>query len=459
MVNSQDKKYIFLAVMLTSGSGPLMLSAVNVALPSIANDLYMNPVQLSWVTLALTLTLVMFTIPFGRLADIIGRKKIFTMGLVIFAISTLWLALANSPLMLISVRVIQGISLAMIWGTGVALLIAAYPANERGKVLGLSVAAVYLGASIGPTLGGILTQYFGWRSIFYFTLIPQIPALVLLFTKIKGEVNTGKMEPYDIPGSILYAITLFSIIYGFSLLPDLMGTWIIALGIIVLIAFIFWESRIESPLFNLHHLTRNRLFAFSSLTQLIFHCSMFPIAFILSLYLQYVKGLGPQDAGFVLLAQPVMQAIFSPLAGRISDRIQPRVLATAGIVIALFGLFLLLTAKEDTSIILYVASLLLIGLGNAFFATPNTHSIMSAVDLKYYGVASAVQASSRDIGITFGMSIMTLFFSLYLGSAQITPDNYSIFVECIRSAYVVFAAIGFVGLFISISRGKRILTG
>jgi EmrB/QacA subfamily drug resistance transporter len=456
MVTSQDKKYIFLAVMLTSGSGPLMLSAVNVALPSIASDLSMNPVQLSWVTLALTLTLVMFTIPFGRLADIIGRKKIYTTGLIIFAGSTLWLALANSPLMLISVRLVQGISLAMIWGTGVALLTAAYPANERGRVLGLSVAAVFLGASIGPTIGGILTQYLGWRSIFYFTLIPQIPALVVLFTKVKKEAVEGSKEPYDIPGSILYAITLFAIVYGFSLLPDNMGIWIIALGIVVLIAFIFWELRIKTPLFNIHHLTQNRLFAFSSLTQLVFHCSIFPISFILSLYLQYVRGLGPQDAGFILLAQPVMQAIFSPLAGRISDRIQPRILATSGVMVALLGLLLLLGAREDASILVYVVSLLLIGLGNAFFAAPNTHSIMSSIDHKYYGVASAVQATSRDIGITVGMSIMTLFFSLYLGSATITPDNYNTFVECIRAAYVVFSIIGFACIVISLTRGKRI---
>ena len=433
-----------------------MLSAVNVALPSIANDLSMNPVQISWVTLALTLTLVMFTIPFGRLADIIGRKKIFTTGLVIFAVSTLWLALANSPLMIISVRAIQGISLAMIWGTGVALLTAAYPANERGRVLGLSVAAVFLGSSIGPTIGGILTQYLGWRSIFYFTLIPQIPALVVLFTKVKGETVEGKKEPYDIPGSVLYGITLFSIVYGFSLLPDTLGIWIIAFGIILLIAFISRELRVESPLFNIHLLTRNKLFAFSSMTQLVFHCSIFPISFILSLYLQYVRGLGPQDAGFILLAQPVMQAIFSPLAGRISDKIQPRIIATLGVVVALAGLLLLLTAKEDSSILLYVASLLLLGLGNAFFATPNTHSIMSAVDHNYYGVASAVQATSRDVGITLGMSIMTLFFSLYLGSAQITPSNYNTFMECIRSAYLVFAVIGFCCVVVSLSRGKRI---
>jgi EmrB/QacA subfamily drug resistance transporter len=456
MVNNQDKKYIFLAVMLTSGSGPLMLSAVNVALPSIASDLSMNPVQLSWVTLALTLTLVMFTIPFGRLADIIGRKKIYTIGLVIFAASTLCLALGNSPTMIISVRLIQGISLAMIWGTGVALLTAAYPANERGRVLGLSVAAVFLGASIGPTLGGLLTQYLGWRSIFYFTLIPQIPALVVLFMKVKRDAVVANKEPYDIPGSILYAITLFSIVYGFSLLPESVGAWIIAFGIIMLIVFIFWELRIESPLFNIHHFTKNRLFAFSSLTQLVFHCSIFPISFILSLYLQYVKGLGPQDAGFILLAQPAMQAIFSPLVGRLSDRIQPRILATSGVVVALVGLLLLLSADEDASIMLYIISQILIGLGCAFFATPNTHSIMSAIDHKYYGVASAVQATSRDIGITLGMSIMTLFFSLYLGSAAITPDNYSTFVESIRGAYVVFSIIGFAGIIVSLARGKRI---
>jgi MFS family permease len=442
-------------VVFTSISGSLMLSAVNVALPTIGNELSMNPVQLGWVTQALTLTLVMLTLPFGRLADIIGRKKIYSAGLILFAVTIFVLALSASPAMLISLRAVQGISLAMVWSTAAALLTQGFPYNERGKVLGLNVAAVFLGASIGPTIGGILTQNLGWRSIFFVTFVLQLPALILMFTKVKGEEIELKREKYDVIGSVLFVVMLFSLVYGFSALPGTTGIGILAVGAIMLAAFIVWELRTESPLFNIHLLTRNRMFAFSSLTQLIFHCAIFPIGFIVSLYLQYVRGLSPQDAGFVLLAQPVVQAIFSPIAGKISDKIQPRVIVSIGVAIALAGLLVLLSIPQDAMLWLYIVSLVLLGLGTAFFASPNSSSIMGAVDNRYYGVASAFQAVSRDIGITMGMGILMLFLSLYLGTAQITPEYHATFVECIRVVYLVFAALGFCCVMISLSRGKR----
>jgi MFS family permease len=455
MIDNKGRNYLLIAVVFTSISSPLMLSAVNVALPAIGNELSMNPVQLGWVNQALTLTLVMLTLPFGRLADIIGRKKIYTAGLILFTVTVFMLALSTSPAMLISLRAVQGISLAMMWSTSAALLTQGFPYNERGRVLGLITGAHFLASSIGPTMGGILTQNLGWRSIFFLAFILQLPALVLMFTKVKGEESGLKREKYDVIGSVLFAVTLFSVAYGFSALPGTMGIGIFAVGAIMLAAFIVWELRTESPLFDIHLLTRNRMFAFSSLTQLIFHCAIYPIGFTVSLYLQYVRGLSPQDAGFVLLAQPLVQAIFSPIAGKISDKVQPRVIVSIGVAIALVGLLVLLSIPQDGIVWLYVVSLVLIGLGTAFFASPNTSSIMGAVENRYYGIASAFQAVSRDIGITLGMGILMLFLSFYLGTAQITPEYHAIFGECTRMAYLVFAALGFCCILVSLSRGKR----
>jgi MFS family permease len=452
----QERQYLLFTVLLASVSGPIMLSGVNVALPTIGTELSMNAIELSWVAYAFNLTLVICTLPLARLADITGRKRMYTIGTALLALSTLLSALSVSSLMLILLRVVQGMSLAMVWGTATALLSAAYPHNERGKVLGWNVAAVYLGVSIGPTIGGLLTQYLGWRSIFYFGFILQLPVLALLLTKVRAEWAEAKGEKYDIIGSLLFSATIFFLMYGFSLLPSTDGIVLIAIGIAGLSGFIIWELRVESPTLNMRLFARNRMFAFSGLSQLLFQGAVFPVSFMLSLYLQYIKGLSPQDAGFVLLAQPVMQVVFSPLAGRLSDKIQPRILASIGIAISAAGILLLLHATEGTALLPFIVSLVLIGFGTSLFASPNTNAIMSSVERKYYGVASAIQATSRDIGITLGMGTVMLLFSLLMGAVQVTPEYYGAFVESIRAALTIFAIAAFCCIFISAARGKLI---
>ena len=454
--NNQDSRYLLFAVLATSIAAPIMLHGVNVALPTIANELAMNAIQLSWVTQSFSLALVVCTLPLGRLADIVGRKKIYSIGLSLFAVSTFFSALSTSALMLISLRIVQGISLAMVWGNANALLSAAYPHSERGKVLGWNVAVFFLGMSLGPTIGGILTQNLGWRSIFFLGLILQIPALALLFTKVRGEWAEAKGERYDIAGSLLFGITLFFLMYGFSMLPSSEGLWLISAGIVGLIVTVIWELRVDNPTFNIYLLIHNRLFAFSGLSQLLFQSAVYPIAFILSLYLQFIGGLSPQDAGFILLVQPIIQAIFSSFTGKLSDKIQPRILTSIGLAITLFGILLLFIATEGTALLPFIVCQVLIGFGISLFSSPNANAIMSSVESRYFGVASAIQATSRDVGVTFGMSILMILFSLFMGTAQITPEYYGAFVESIRTALVIFAIICFCCIFVSATRGKII---
>ncbi len=458
MADVENKRHILIVTVLTSFAGPLMLSAVTVALPTMATELSLNAVQLAWISQSFGLASAVFTIPFGRLADILGRKKIFTTGLITTTISTLLAAFSISFLMLISLRVIQGIGMAMMYSTGVALLTSAYPLPERGKVLGINLAAVYLGISLGPTIGGVLTQNLGWRSIFFMSLALQLPALLLLFAKIKGEWAEAKGEKFDITGSALFSVMLFCILYGFSSLPATQGIWIMVLGIIGLVAFIVWELRVESPLLDIRVLARNRLFAVSNLAQFIYYMAIFAIPFILSLYLQYIRGFTPQNAGFVLLSQAIMQAAFSPLAGRISDKIQPRIMVSGGLIIVLVGLLLLFRTLENPALLFLIISLILLGIGHAFVISPNTNAIMSSVERKHFGVASAVESVTRNIGTTFGMAIVMLLFSLYMGTAQITPEYYAAFVESIRMALVIFCVLGFCCIFISAARGKLVVT-
>lgn len=458
MTDAKDKHYILVVNILTSFSGALMLSAVNIALPAIGKELLLNAVQLGWVTQLFALASAIFILPFGRIADIWGRKKIFTLGLVIATVSTLLLAFSNSFLMLAVLRVFQGMGMGMLYSTGIALLTSAHLPSERGMVLGINAAAVYLGLSLGPTIGGLLTQNLGWRSVFFLSLALQIVALILVLGKVRREWREAKGEKFDMTGALLFSIMLFLVMYGFSSLPATSGIVILLIGVIALVAFVAWELKVKSPLLNIRLLTRNRMFSLSNLAQFMFYAALFPVSFILSLYLQYIKGLSPQDAGFILLSQPVMQAIFSPLAGRISDRIQPRIIVSASVVIALAGLLLLFSATENTSMLLIILGLILTGLSFAFFAPPNINAIIGSVEKKYYGIASAIDSTTRNVGMTFSMSILMLLFSLHMGTAQITPEYYPDFVESIRIAFLIFSGICLCCIFVSLLRGKVVFT-
>lgn len=454
MLDKAQKRNILLALTFSLFSGSLVLSAVPVALPSIATALTMNAVQTSWISLVFTLATAIFILPFGRLADILGRKRIFTFGLGAVTAGMIASAFAVSWPMLMFTQAFTGIGSAMVVSTGIALLSSVYEAHERGRALGLLTASIYLGQTLGPTIGGLLTHNFGWRSIFIPTIILQLLALIFISMRIKGDWAEARHEKFDLAGSAIFAVMLFCILYGFSSINSQTGRWITVAGVILLALFIMWELHVKNPILNISLLTKNRMFAFSGLTHLLFYISSMPVPFILSLYLQYIQGFDAQRTGFILLMQPVMMAVFSPLAGRISDRIQPRLLVSAGISIVLISIMLYLTAIINTWPTGILIGLGVGGFGYSFFASPNTNAIMGAVDSRSYGVASAFESTMRTMGITFGMGILMLLFSLQMGSAQITPEYHGAFVESLRVVFITFIIACAASIIFSAARGK-----
>ncbi|MEE9437006.1 MAG: MFS transporter, partial [Candidatus Adiutricales bacterium] len=318
---------------LASFTTPFMGSSINLALPTISKEFDMNAIMLGWVATSYLLASAMFLLPFGRAGDIYGRKKIFSYGIAIYTLGSLLSALSTSATMLIISRVIQGLGGSMIFGTSVAILTSVYPPEERGKVLGINVAFVYLGLSLGPFLGGFLTQQLGWRSIFYLNLPIGVIILVLVFWKLKGEWAEARGEKLDIPGSLIYGASLVLLILGLTRLPSLPGVWLALAGLAGLIIFFRWESRAESPVFNVRVFRTNLVFALSNAAALIHYSATFAVTFLLSLFLQYNKGLSPLAAGLILISQPIMMTAFSPLAGRLSDRIEPRMVSSLGMAI------------------------------------------------------------------------------------------------------------------------------
>jgi len=456
MTEDSSQKMAALAAAATSSFlTPFMGSSVNIALPAIGDQFALDAVALSWVATSAVLAAAVFLVPFGRLGDIYGRKRVFTCGVLMYTGSALLCALATSAPMLIAFRFTQGMGGAMIFGTGTAILTSAFPARERGKALGVSVAAVYLGLTLGPSLGGFLTFHFGWRAVFLSNLPVGLMVLLLVALRLKGEWAEARGESFDLFGSALYCGALVATIYGFSILPDLFGGGLILLGLLGLVAFALVESRSESPLLEVGLFRENRTFALSNLAALINYTATFGVGFLLSLHLQYVKGLSAQDAGMVLIAQPLLMIFVALLSGWLSDRMRPQILAGLGMALTTISLLTLLDLGEETSIESVLASLAILGLGVGLFSSPNTNAVMSSVLPKFYGVASSTLGTMRLSGHMLSMGMVMLALSLFMGRVAIAPETIDLFTRSASATFGAFAVLSFGGIFASMAGGGR----
>ena len=440
---------------LASFLAPFMGSAINIALPSIGRRFGADAVTLGWVATGYLLAAAVFLVPVGRLGDIHGRKKFFLAGILVYTTSTLLSAISPSIVALISFRALEGAGGAMIFGTGVAILTSVFPPGERGKALGINVAATYSGLSLGPVLGGWLTHQFGWRSIFLFNIPLCVLIIILVLAKLPGEWAEAAGEKFDLSGALLYGLALVGVMLGFSRLPHRLGVALLLAGFALVCGFVCRESRVSSPVINLGLFRANRVFAFSNLAALINYSATFAVGFFVSLYLQYVKGMNAQRAGLILIAQPAVMALFSLLAGRASDIIDPRFVASIGMIFSSAGLFLLAFLQADSALGFVVGSLTVLGFGFALFSSPNTNAVMSSVEKRFYGVASATLGTMRLVGQMFSMGMAMMIFSVFVGRVQIAAANQARFLQAIKTGFVIFAALCFAGVFASLARGNR----
>ena len=452
--NGTSKKSALIVAAASSFVTPFMGSSINVALPAIEKNFHIDAVLLSWVATSYLLAIGVSLVPMGRLADIYGRKRILASGFACFTVASLLSALAWSAYSLIGFRMIQGIGSGMIFGTSMAILTSVFPLNERGKVLGITISSVYIGLSSGPFIGGILTEQVSWRSLFVITFVLCLMVLALIFFKLKGEWADAKGEPFDIPGSLIYGLSLIFLITGFSLLPEAKSVVLLVLAAFGIIGFFVLESKTPFPVFKVDLLLRNKTFALSNAAALIHYSATFAVTFLISLYLQYIKGLSAQTAGIVLISQPVMMALFSPLAGKISDAIEPRIIASLGMAITSVGLMLLTFLTPQTGIFFVVCVLLLMGFGFAFFSSPNMNAIMSSVDRRFLGIASGSVGTMRVLGQLFSMGIATLILALIMGRVPITREVYPLLMKSMRIILTLFSGLTFLGIFASLVRGS-----
>jgi len=431
-----------------------MISTVNIALPVIGRYFDADAATLGWVATSYMLATAAALVPVGKAAEIAGRRKIFLLGAALLAFFNFFALFSINLAFLIFCRVLQGIGGAMIVTTSVAILASVFPPGERGRAMGINTAATYLGLSLGPFCGGVLVQNFGWKSIFVATGVLSLYVFSMILRHIKNEWITSRGEPFDYLGSLLYVAFLLFFMYGLFLVPQVKSLYFVFAGIVFAWIFLRYQLVIDNPVFNVRLFLSNRRFAYSNLAALINYAATASVAFLLSLYLQYIKNMSPQLAGFVLVIQPAVQAGFSPLAGRLSDRVEPRFIASAGMAFTALGLFLLSRLSHGISILYLGFTLCCLGFGFALFSSPNVNAIMSSVSNEHYGTASSSLATMRLIGQTMSMAMATVIFSIMLGKEQIGSENLDLFLGSVNLAFMISAITCLVGIYFSYARGE-----
>ncbi len=448
--------------------GPLDSTIVSVSMPSISDALQMDYAQTLWVPTAYLVTIASILLIIGRVSDIFGKKKIYISGFAIFAVGSLLCSLAQSGEQLISFRVIQGIGASFIMTSGTALVSAAFPPGEQGRALGLNVMAVYLGLAIGPPLGGILTQSFGWHSIFLVNVPIAIITIALAVWKLNECEILDKKVSFDISGAIAFAVGLITILLGLTLgnTDGWLSANVLILVIISIISFVMFirieQKKGENGLFDLRLFTKNRLFAAANFSAFLNYTAYYGSTFVISFYLQRVLGIDIGTTGLILLAMPLVMCIISPISGSLSDKVGSRTLATLGMIIMAVGLFLISTLGMNTSIAIVVIYLVILGIGMGMFSSPNTSAVMKSVRKDKTGVASGMLSTMRTVGQSLSLVLMGSVMAIVTSSALVSSvfmggsssvDNAE-FITGMSAALKVSALIALIGAASSTLRGK-----
>jgi EmrB/QacA subfamily drug resistance transporter len=431
-------------------------SALTIAVPAIGAEFGSNAAMLGWVVNAYMLCSVSLAVPFGKIADATSRRRVLLAGIATLSLLAVLTVGAWSLAVLIALRVAQGIGAAMIFATNNAILVDAFPPEERGKVFGLSTAACYVGLSLGPVLGGFLTYNAGWRAIFVATFALGLAAFLVALFKMKPKPQSRSHHPTDWLGMCLYIGAVFPLMYGFSVVDEpKMGVPLMVVGVLVAIGFCRRELSADDPVLNVRVLGHNRNFLLSNLAALFNYGATFAVTYLISIYLQVVKGFDARAAGLILIIQPVMQAIVSPISGKLSDKHSPYTLASIGMGLCAVSLIVFAMVGLGSPLGVVLGALVVCGVGFGVFSSPNTNAIMSSVGTADYSIASSILATSRNMGQVSSMAVLTVVFSVRLGEMTFAAAPATLVMSTMRVQFLIFSAICVVGIFFSLGRSNQ----
>jgi EmrB/QacA subfamily drug resistance transporter len=389
-------------------------TVVNVALPSIQEDLGATLSGLEWTVNAYTLTFAVLLVTGGRLGDIFGRRRMFLFGVIVFAVSSAAIGLAPGEGWLVAGRAIQGVGAAFMMPATLSIITNAFPPAERGKAIGTWAGVSALALAIGPVVGGALAEYVSWRAIFFLNLPVAIGAVaVTLFATHESRDETTEHR-VDIPGIAALSIALTALVlalvegnsWGWGS-PEIIALF--ALAAVSFVAFALLEPRVREPMVDFGFF-RSKTFLGSNVVAFIVTFSMLATFFFIALYMQNILGYSAVEAGVRFLPSTLMIVLIAPLAGRLTDRVGPRPLMVTGLSLATLSLFLQTRIDVDTGYGLLLPAFILLGIGMALVMSPMSTAAMNSVSPDKAGVASGILSMSRMVGGTFGVAAIGALF-------------------------------------------------
>jgi EmrB/QacA subfamily drug resistance transporter len=431
--------------MLGTFMSPLDASIANVALPTIGRAFHTAVDNTEWVLIAYMLTTSSTLVLFGRLGDLWGQKRVYTLGFAIFGLSSLACAFAASFWLLVAARAIQGIGSAMLMSSSPAIITDAFPSHQRGRAIGLNGAAVAIGLSTGPVLGGAIITYWDWRWIFLINVPISIVALLVSAFILRREER--KEEHFDVAGAAIAFTTLLAVslalsrahVWGWGSAPTIGALVYTVLGVA---AFLWLERRVAAPMLDLE-LFENRTFAFSVLAATLYFCAMYCVVFTIPLSAQVALGRNGLQAGLLLLPISALNVVLAPLAGATSDRIPARYVSTAGALCFFIGSVLLAVQPNNPALWVLYVSLFVAGAGTAVFSQPNNSTIMGTAPPNRRGIAAGILATARTTGQLLGVSVAGAIY--FLRSQQLGPLAHSY-----APAKAVFFAVAIIMIAVSL---------
>ena len=424
------------------------VNAVTIVIPSIASEYHMSNIIQNWITIIFLLVVAVLSVPAGQISGKYGLKKVTIVSVILFIIISIANVLVTSQEQFLACRLILGISLAFINVTSMAMIVSAFPPEERGTALGINITGVYIGLSLSPVLGGILNYNLGWRSVVLFGVPFLFVILVLLLTRISDEWITFKGIPIDIKGSLSYGVGMALFMYGFTILNTQQGIILTVLGIAILVVFGIIEIRQNHPVFDIRFF-KNHKFLSANFASLCAYLATYAVTTILNYHLQYIKGLDSQTAGIILLAAPLCQVVLAPIAGRLSDKFVPQILAAMGMALGTISLFLFSSLNGQTPIEYLIISMIIYGIGFGLFSPPNTNVIMGSVPPKDTSIASASVATMRTVGQAMSMGILTLVFAFVMGDVPIIEKYYPLLTQSCQITCIICVVLCVLSVFAS----------
>ena len=445
----EKKNLILLICTILSFFTVFAVNAVMVVIPTIAAEFHMSNIIQNWVTIIFLLVVAVLSVPAGQISGKYGLKKVTILSVVLFIIISIVNVLVTSSEQFLLSRLVLGISLSFINVTSMAMIVSAFPPEERGKALGINITGVYICLSMSPVLGGILNYQLGWRAVVLFGVPFLLVILALLLYKIDEEWITFEKVPIDFKGSLIYGIGIVLFMYGFTILNEPTGIILTVLGIMLLVIFVLVELRQIHPVFDVRFF-KNRQFLSANFASLCAYLATFAVTTILNYHLQYIKGFDSQTAGIILLVAPLCQVVLAPIAGKLSDRYVPQILAAIGMGLGTVSLCLFSILGEGTSLEFLVVSMIIYGVAFGLFSPPNTNVIMGSVPPKDTSVASAAVATMRTVGQAMSIGILTLVFAFVMGDVPIIQKYYPLLISSCQITCLICVVLCIASVFASL---------